>query len=442
MNFRDHFAQTAATVETLTRNGETSLTNYYGERSDFLRFNKSAVRQPGSVTDIDVTVDLIAGKRRTSTSVRLTGTKDEDATRLHHAVAGARTALDGAPDDPHLAFSREPRSSEHVAQAAMPSKAQAVDAIMRTGKGRDMVGIYAAGRVAYGFANNLGQRNWHESDSFNLDWCFYYAADKAVKANYAGVDWNDRELDRIAGDAAKTLPLLSRPVKTIPPGGYRAYLAPSALHEIWSWLGWGAFGIANHRTRATPFLRAIDGTGELDRHVTVKENTAEGLAPGFQADGFVKPPCVNLLSGGAYADCLISPRSAVEYGVKTNGANEGELPQSIDMAGGTLARDRVLKELGTGVYISNLWYMNYSDRNNGRVTGLTRFASMWVENGEIVAPLGVMRLDDSIYRFFGSELEGLTAERDFIIDPASYGRRSVDSMRLPGALVGDFRFTL
>ena len=67
---------------------------------------------------------------------------------------------------------------------------------------------------------------------------------------------------------------------------------------------------------------------------------------------------------------------------------------------------------------------------------------MWVENGEIVAPLNVMRLDDSIYRFFGSELEALTAERDFIIDATSYGRRSVDSMRLPGALVRDFRFTL
>jgi len=442
MNFRDHFAQTASTVEGLTRSGETSLTNYYGERSDFLRFNKSAVRQPGSVTDVEVTIDLIAGKRRASASVRLTGTKDEDSTRLQQAVTSARTALEGAPDDPHLAFNTAPQSSEHVAHATLPSKAQAVDAVMRAGKGRDMVGIYAAGRIAYGFANSLGQRNWHESDSFNLDWCFYHSADKAAKANYAGVEWTDAEFDRIAGDAAKTLPLLSRPVKTIAPGGYRAYLAPAAVNEIWGWLSWGAFGLANHRTRATPFTRAIDGTGELDRHVSLKENTVEGLAPGFQADGFVKPPHVDLLTNGAYADCLISPRSAVEYGVKTNGANEGELPQSIDMAAGTLARDRALQELGTGVYISNLWYMNYSDRNNGRVTGLTRFASMWVENGEIVAPLGVMRLDDSIYRFFGSELEGLTAEREFLIDPTSYGRRSVDSMRLPGALVRDFRFTL
>lgn len=442
MNFRDHFAETATTVEGLTRGGETSLTNYYAQRSDFFRFNKSAVRQPGSVTDIEVTIDMIAGRCRASASVRLTGTKDEDQARLQRAVGDARSALESAPDDPHLAFNDKPQSSERVSRAQMPSKDQIVDAVMRSGLGRDMVGIYAAGRIAYGFANSLGQRNWHESDSFNLDWCFYHAADKAVKANYAGFEWSDVELDRIAGDAGKTLALLSRTAKTISPGGYRAYLTPAALHEIWGWLGWGAFGLANHRTRATPFLRSIDGTGALDPRVALKENTAEGIAPGFQSDGFLKPPQVTLISRGAYADCLVSPRSAVEYGAETNGANDGEQPQSLDMAGGTLRRDQALKELGTGLYISNLWYMNYSDRNNGRITGLTRFATMWVENGEIVAPLNVMRLDDSIYRFFGSELADLTAERDFIIDPASYGRRSVDSFRLPGALVNDFRFTL
>jgi predicted Zn-dependent protease len=92
--------------------------------------------------------------------------------------------------------------------------------------------------------------------------------------------------------------------------------------------------------------------------------------------------------------------------------------------------------------VSNLWYLNYSDRNNGRLTGLTRFASMWVENGEIVAPLNVMRFDDGIYSMLGSALESLTAERDMILDTSTYGRRSVDSMRLPGALVSEFKLTL
>jgi predicted Zn-dependent protease len=67
---------------------------------------------------------------------------------------------------------------------------------------------------------------------------------------------------------------------------------------------------------------------------------------------------------------------------------------------------------------------------------------MWVDNGEIIAPLNVMRFDDTIYSMLGSALEGLTIERDMILDTGTYGRRSVDSMRLPGALMGEFKLTL
>jgi predicted Zn-dependent protease len=442
MNFREHFDTIARSVTDLTRRDEISLTNYYAERSDFLRFNRSAVRQPGSVTDVELTVDLIKGQKRASTSTRLTGDPAEDAARVDAVVIEARDALAAAPDDPFLLFNKSPQSTEHIAERTLPTRAHAIDAISHAGQGRDMVGIYAAGRTAYGFANSLGQRNWHSADSFNLDWCFYHSADKAVKANYAGFEWRQSELDRIVNDAAATLPVLSRAPKTVPPGAYRAYLTPAAMAEVWGWLSWGSFGLQTHKTRSTPFLRSIDRVDEFTKQVSLRENIAEGVAPAFQSDGFLRPDRVSLINHGAYDQCLISPRSAVEYGAETNGANESEQPQSLDMSAGDLARADVLRKLGTGVYVSNLWYLNYSDRNNGRLTGLTRFASMWVENGEIVAPLNVMRFDDTIYRMLGSALEGLTAERDMILDTGTYGRRSVDSMRLPGALMGEFRLTL
>ena len=52
-----------------------------------------------------------------------------------------------------------------------------------------LVGVYAGGTICRGFANSLGQRNWHEVDSFNFDWSLYLEADKAVKGRYAGLDW-------------------------------------------------------------------------------------------------------------------------------------------------------------------------------------------------------------------------------------------------------------
>jgi hypothetical protein len=53
-----------------------------------------------------------------------------------------------------------------------------------------------------------------------------------------------------------------------------------------------------------------------------------------------------------------------------------------------------------------------------------------------------MRFDESVYRMFGENLLGLTAERDFILDTSTYHRRSTGSSRLPGALVEDFHLTL
>jgi predicted Zn-dependent protease len=101
-----------------------------------------------------------------------------------------------------------------------------------------------------------------------------------------------------------------------------------------------------------------------------------------------------------------------------------------------------LPRLDTGVYINNLWYLNYSDRSACRITGMTRFATFWVEGGMVQAPLSVMRFDESIYRMFGDYLLGLTAERDFILDPSTYNERSTGSSHLPGALVEGLNFTL
>ncbi len=166
------------------------------------------------------------------------------------------------------------------------------------------------------------------------------------------------------------------------------------------------------------------------------------MAPGFQEAGFRRPPRVPLIEGGALGEALVSPPSAREFGVETNGANEGEAPESLDMEGGELAEGEILERLGRGVYVGDLWYLNYSDVPACRMTGLTRFATFWVEGGEIQAPLNVMRFDETLYRILGENLIGLTAEREFIPSSSTYGARSARSARVPGALVEDFTFTL
>jgi predicted Zn-dependent protease len=73
---------------------------------------------------------------------------------------------------------------------------------------------------------------------------------------------------------------------------------------------------------------------------------------------------------------------------------------------------------------------------------MTRFATFWVEGGRIVAPVNVMRFDDSIYRMLGENLVDLTSERELLPDASTYEERSTGSSRLPGALLRALRFTL
>ena len=439
---QDYFHALADTITAHLQGQEVYTCTFRGEDSDFVRFNRSAVRQAGTVRQRALSLDLIEGQRHAAGNVALSGDLHQDGEVATRLLAGLREQLPFLPEDPHLLYATEVQSSLAAGRNELPERAEAVDAVLRAGRGRDLVGLYAAGGIYVGFANSFGQRNWFASYNFNCDWSFYRQGDKAVKTAYAGLRWEDGAFERQVDEAAAQLDVLDRPPRTIPPGNYRVYLAPAAVADILDMLAWGGFGLKAHRTKKSTLLKMAESNQRLHPEVTLRENTREGVAPNFDAAGFIKPDEVTLIDAGGLADCLVSPRSAREYGVPTNGAGGGEAPESVDMAAGKVPAQQILTQLDTGVYVNNVWYLNYSDRVSARITGMTRFATFWVENGAIQAPLNVMRFDESIYRMFGDNLLGLTDERAFFLDGSTYRRRSTGSSRVPGALVRDFAFTL
>ena len=439
---QDYFHALADTITAHLRGQEIYTCTFRGEDSDFVRFNRSAVRQAGTVRQRTLSLDLIEGQRHAAGNVALSGNLQQDDGHVIRLLERLRGQLPFLPEDPHLLYATEVQSSVAAGRNELPERAEAVDAVLQAGRGRDLVGLYAAGGIYVGFANSFGQRNWFASYNFNCDWSFYRQGDKAVKTAYAGLRWEDGAFQRQVDEAAAQLDVLSRPPRTIPPGNYRVYLAPAAVADILDMLAWGGFGLKAHRTKKSTLLKMAESKQRLHPEVTLRENTREGVAPNFDAAGFIKPDEVTLIDAGGLADCLVSPRSAKEYGVPTNGAGSGEAPESVDMAAGRVPAQQVPAQLDTGVYVNNVWYLNYSDRVSARITGMTRFATFWVENGAIRAPLNVMRFDESVYRMFGDNLLGLTDERAFFLDGSTYRRRSTGSSRVPGALVGDFAFTL
>jgi predicted Zn-dependent protease len=437
---RDYFHALAALLQTCLRGAEQYQCWFSGEETDFVRFNRSVIRQPGHVRQSSLNLDLIEGQRHVGVEFGLSGRLDADRALIERMIEQLRAQLPDLPEDPYLLLATEVHSSESGETSRLPSAHAIVDEVLQAARGYDLVGILAAGPVYRGFANSLGQRNWHASASFNLDWSLYQTRDKAVKSSYAGFEWSSAEFAAKFALATAQLDTLKRAPVTVPPGGYRAYLTPTALNEMVGMLNWAGLSEKSLRTKQSSLRRMRDEGLRFHPSVTLRENTAGGLAPGFQAEGFIKPAEVLLIDGGKLAGSMISPRSAREYGIAANGANADESAGSLDLAGGDLPMGEVLAHLGTGIFVSNLWYLNFSDRSSCRLTGMTRFATFWVEDGVIQAPLNVMRFDDSLFRVLGENLLGLTRERELLIDNSSYGGRGTDSARLPGALVREFMF--
>ena len=439
---RDYFGALADGVCTAGDGLDRITLLFKAESSDFIRFNRGAVRQATHVDQGFATLAVVRDARRIECRIALTGRLDADVASLLAERRALAAALAEVADDPYLLMPEAASHSERHDTGALPDPAGVVNAVVRAAAGLDFVGFHAAGPVVRAFADSLGSRHWHHVESFHIDWCLYHSADRAVKTSYAGTHWHEAEFAQRVANAALRLALLGRSPRAVEPGAHRAYFTPAAMGELVGMLGWGGFGLKARRTGTSCLMRLAHRDAQLDPRVTITEDTAHGIAPAFTADGFLRPPAIPLVTGGIAIDTLNGARSAREFGLPANGANGQEMPESLCLAPGSLAEGHALAALDTGLLVSNLWYLNFSDRPACRITGMTRFACLWVENGQPVAPIGVMRFDDSFLRMFGEGLVALTDRAELIPESGTYQERQLSSVSTPGAIVEGWRLVL
>lgn len=439
MDARQHFTALLEYLQAQVVGEEGFTLAYDAEVSSFIRFNQGQVRQAGQVQQVYVTLSLCQGQRHAESKLALSGVLDEDLPQLRQALQRLRDVLPTLSDDPYLRLNRQAWRSESMGETVALDGATIAQQVVAAAQGLDLVGFLAVGPQYQGFASSWGAFGWYAASSFNLEFSLFHDNGQAVKNAYAGEQWDAQAFARKLDSTRQQLAFLGRPAKALQPGAYRAYLAPAALEELVSLCCWG-FGAQALASGGSPLQRLFGGKAELNTQVTVDERIEGGLAPAFTPEGPRQP--LRLIDRGRPGERLVSSRSAAEYGLTANGAGRGEYPLSLHMHGGDLDEREVLQRLGTGLYIGNLWYGNFSDLPAGRLTGMTRFATFWVEDGQIQAPVNTMRFDDSLFDFLGPQLEALTREPELLLPSGTYGARQTGSMALPGALLSRFTLTL
>ena len=438
---KDYFQQISEFLFNQLNDSELLILNFDAEQTDFVRFNKGKIRQAGNVHQINLIINLISKSKTLRTSIRLSSDFKRDSKPLVNILNFLRREIVELPNDPYLMYEKHQNSTNKTMQNNIDAHL-ITDTIIDKFKLLDMVGILSSGNIIKGFANSLGQKNWHESTSFNFDWSIYSKTGKAVKQNYSNQKWDQNIFDRLFSECTQKLHVIDYKEQKITPGEYKAYLSPSALNEIIDMMSWGGFSYKANKIGSSPLHLMNKGEKELNKIVSFSENLTNGISPKFHSDGFIKPEKTNLILNGKYNKSLVSPRSSLEYSVKHNAAEYYESPVSIELEPGNIKTEEILTSLNDGIYLSNLWYLNFSDRNNGRITGLTRFGCFKVSNGEYVGPINTMRFDETVYNILGDKLIGLTDSQQLLMDSSTYEERSTYNSTIPGALVDSFKMTL
>lgn len=424
------------------RAGEAAALAFEAESSDFMRFNGAKVRQSGSVEQAHAKVKYYRGAKSYAFGLGLGGDPAADAGALATALGEARATAGLLPDDPYQAVPAASEVSDSIRRGALLKPDEIPARVLGPAEGMDYVGIYSQGAVCRGAANSSGASHWYESDSFLCDYSAWLPNGRAVKSSYAGRDWDDQAYGRQLADTRRSLEALRQPAVELKPGAYRAYVTPDALNELIVFFSWNGLGERGIRQGRSAYLALREGRDSLSPLFSLEQDFSLGVEPAFNDDGELAPERLPLIAGGRLVNTLVSSRSAKQYGVASNAAGEDEGVRSPAIAPGSLPEADALKALGTGVYVSNFHYLNWSDPLNARITGMTRFACLWVQDGHIVGPIKDMRWDESIYALLGSKLEALSAERRLIVENLSYGGRLTGGCLIPGIVVNGLSFTL
>ena len=436
------FNQLSETLLNNLQNGEDLKLTIGGENSQFVRFSQSKVRQSGLVDDASLSIVLINNERTCSGSFSLTGNITADEETAMEELNRLRDEVGTLPKDPFVVMPEDTGSSREEYNGSLLNEEEAVSTLSPAMQGVDLAGIWASGRIFTGNANSAGQKHWFATDTFSLDYSLITPDERMVKGTFAGSHWDQSEYENNMAKSIAKLRMMEKPGKKIKPGVYRTYIAPAGVADIVGMFSWGGVGEASIQQGDSSLCKMRQNNVKMSPCFTLSEDFTSGIVPRFNSNGELAPEKLDLILAGSLQNTLVSSRTAKEYGVQSNFAGEGESLRSPVLSPGDLNEDEVVQKIDNGIYLSNLHYLNWSDRPGGRITGMTRYACFWVENGEVIAPNENMRFDDSIYNFFGENLEAVTDKAHLHPAVETYDGREMGGVSCPGILLKSFELTL
>jgi predicted Zn-dependent protease len=418
------------------------------------RYTKNMIHQNVVSTTQYLNLDLVVnGNKLGSTGIN--SVTDE---ALKTAVERALKIAKVSSPDPEFKSYVSPKPIKPLpeiyykstAELSPEDRVEAVKTIINTAMDYDKQVKWSAGSISnqtmtFAIANSLGVNAETKATRATVE-VNTRAGDDAVEGSgYAAsfeMDVNKYDYESLANSAAKDAVNSINP-KTIPIGEYEAILTPESVATFTRFIGMLGFSAKSYQ-EGYSFLTDKIGSQVFDEKLTIIDDGRSietyNAVP-FDGEGTPKK-MISLVKNGVPENLVYDNYTANKDETESTGHSLPKfalgffyrgvpMPVNMIVDTGDSKVEEMIEDTKKGIYLTRLHYVNPIRRDKAVISGLTRDACWYIENGEIKHAIKVMRFTDAVPKVMGSI--------DSLGDKSTVKKTS--TVTTPFIKVPSFRFT-
>ena len=408
--------------------------------TDFLRFYQSQINYNISKTSISLFTTIYKGKKSYSFSL-----KDPTKEILQNKINNVLELIDQLPEDPDfvdleddLSKTGEKEKTNNIEKVTLDKKIEILEDFSKAVEpyGFKIYGTFICNYRTLYIVNSNGLDKREISSPIYLE-C------KAVNQNnevtvleaYGGENFDNFNKDNFAANLTKKTKAATAEVVDVEAGEYEVVLAPRCIGEYLMYLE-GSIHVQSLDTKQSYFEGKV-GEKVFPDNVTITDdpNHPELINFDYNGDGHIYNK-VPIIEKGVFKNFFVNNYYGHKLKMKKNGADGSALVMDT----GDIDLSEMIRSVKKGLYISSLHYMNFINRRETSITGLTRDGTFLIEDGKITKVVNNLRFTEKI----SDIVKGITEieNKSYTIPYSSnYGEFGIYSARMPHVKVNGFKIS-
>ncbi|HOW51358.1 MAG TPA: metallopeptidase TldD-related protein [bacterium] len=414
---------------------------YLDWETDFLRFYRSQANYNISKRTVVLNGTVEREKRKFSFQIA-----DPDGAKATAMVERAVSLLNDLPPDPDFtSFEDDPTQYDYhgfVKAADSAPLSRKLDILEQAAAAAGPLGFDIYGTFitvnSDGFllqSNGLDKRIFVSPLMLDM---------KAVKRDtgvtvinsFGGTSLDGLDPAAFMAELARKMKWATLPITDVAPGDYTVILGPQAVHTFLSYLLSAAYGQA--LDGGVSFFEGKEGKPLFPPALTVasRPDHPQLIPFPYNGDGHIARP-LSFIDKGVFRDFVMNHY----YAHKLNRPKNGSVGvAALVMEPGSEPLEQMIAGVDRGLYIANLHYMNFINRKETSVTGLTRDGTFLIEKGKVVKVVNNLRYTVKISSVF-ENLAAVGSDQQVVPNSDNYFEFDISAGLVPHILTKGFKIS-